>query len=69
MMVFAVTAASRVDAQTGFHLTGTLTANDADAGYFEIGKDFLMMTPIRSPLYPRLTELVGASVELTIRLA
>lgn len=51
---------------TGFHLKGTISGEHTEGGYFHIGNDFVMATPIRSPLYEPLNALVGYEVELTI---
>ena len=57
----------------GFHITGWLGGTDAEGGYFELVNEedkgqgeLILATPIRSPLYPHLTALVGTRVQVSV---
>ena len=67
-------AASLVAAGLSVEAKGMLGGPDVEGGYFELqtregvsGHEVILMTPIRSPLYPALRDLVGRDVVVSVK--
>ena len=67
--VFGVTAtAHTVSARTGVHVTGKLDATEQEAqeGYFNVGRELMIATHPKSPVIEELRALVGATVQVSV---
>lgn len=59
--------AARVEA-AGFHVTGKLGATDQEAqeGYFALGKELMIVTKPNSPVHDTLRGMVGSEVQCSV---
>ena len=55
-------------APAGFHVTGPLTATELERqeGYVNLGKDLMLATHPKSPIYGNLTGLIGETVRVSV---
>jgi hypothetical protein len=52
----------------GFHITGKMDATDQEAqeGYFSIGKDVMIVTRPNSPVHDDLRSMIGSQVQCSV---
>ena len=55
-------------AATGFHVRGPLTATELERqeGYVTLGKDLMLATHPKSPIYDDLMNLIGHEVRISV---
>ena len=56
------------EARTGVHVTGTLTATAQEAreGYFNLGRELVIVTHPKSPIIPDLRRMVNQTVRVSV---
>lgn len=61
-------ASPRPVAAAGVHLTGKMTATDQEAqeGYFAVGRDVMITTRPNSPMHGELKKMVGVEVQVSV---
>lgn len=66
-LILAPLSSRKVEA-IGFHITGKLTATDQEAqeGYFNLGKDLMLATRPKSPIHDDLKAMVGKEVQVSV---
>lgn len=68
MTALAVIVPGSVSAQTGFHVTGVVTATEQERqeGYINLGAELMLATHPKSPIYDDLVGFIGHNVRVSV---